>query len=75
MLTETSHRDTAMANDSYTETQKNAEAESRGAIRGFFKEFWLWILIPVLIVAGGILLLIFWGQGSESSNPFTYNVF
>jgi hypothetical protein len=44
-------------------------------MKNFLREFWLWILIPVLIVAGGILLLLFWGQGSESSSPFTYNVF
>jgi hypothetical protein len=44
-------------------------------MKNFLREFWLWILIPVVVVAVGILLLIFWGKGSESSNPFTYNVF
>ncbi len=44
-------------------------------MKNFLREFWLWILIPVLIVAGGILLLIVWGNGSESSSPFVYNLF
>ncbi len=44
-------------------------------MKEFLREFWLWILIPVLIVAGGILLLVFLSGGSDATSPFVYNVF
>ena len=43
-------------------------------MKEFLAEFWLWILIPALIVAGGILWLVL-ASGSEGSSPFVYNVF
>jgi hypothetical protein len=41
----------------------------------FLKENWLWILLPFVIVLGGLLLLMWTGSGEESVAPFQYNVF
>lgn len=43
-------------------------------MKQFLQEYWLWILIPSLVVAAGIALLVFLG-GSDSSSPFVYNIF
>jgi len=43
------------------------------AIKQFFAEFWLWILVPALIVAVGIVVLIL--MSDSASSPFIYNVF
>ena len=40
----------------------------------FFKEYWLWILIPFVLVIGGLGVLYFMSSGSTFSD-FTYNVF
>ena len=44
-------------------------------MKAFLREYWLWILVPVVLVTAGILFLIFWGKGSESDSAFRYNVF
>ena len=44
------------------------------ALKQFFAEFWLWILIPALLVGAGIVALLLM-SGSDSSSPFVYNVF
>jgi len=43
-------------------------------VKNFLREFWLWILIPVLVVVGGVLFLLFL-EDSGPSSQFTYNVF
>ena len=43
-------------------------------MKDFLAEFWLWILIPGVVVAAGILWLVMASDGSDSS-PFIYNVF
>jgi hypothetical protein len=43
-------------------------------MRDFFAEYWLWILVPSLVVAAGIVLLVIAG-GSDDLTPFKYNVF
>ena len=43
-------------------------------MKDFLKEYWLWILIPSLVVAVGILFLVMAGN-SDSSSPFVYNIF
>jgi hypothetical protein len=43
-------------------------------MKDFFAEYWLWILVPSLIVAAGIVLLVM-ASGSDSSSPFVYNIF
>jgi hypothetical protein len=44
-------------------------------MKDFFKEFWLWILIPFVLVIGGLLALYLMAGGSDASSPFVYNVF
>jgi hypothetical protein len=43
-------------------------------MKEFLSEFWLWILIPVLVVAAAVVFLVVWG-GGDSASPFTYDVF
>ena len=40
----------------------------------FFKEFWLWILVPFLLVVAGLLIFVFFME-DDSVSPFQYNVF
>ena len=40
----------------------------------FFKEYWLWILIPFLLVIAAVGVLFFLGGSGEESD-FVYNVF
>lgn len=44
------------------------------ALKDFLAEFWLWILIPALLVGAGLAWLLMSG-GSDSSNPFSYTLF
>ena len=39
----------------------------------FFKEFWLWILLPFVLVIG--LLVVLYLMSGDSISPFQYNVF
>lgn len=43
-------------------------------MKDFLKEFWLWILIPFVLMVGVLLAVLFFA-GGEGSNPFKYNVF
>ena len=40
----------------------------------FLKEYWLWIVVPFVLVIGGILLFVMMTD-SDPVSPFTYNVF
>ena len=40
----------------------------------FFKEYWLWILVPFAVVLGAIAVLYFLADGSGSGD-FVYNIF
>jgi len=40
----------------------------------FIKEYWLWILIPFVIVLGGIAILLYLA-GAGGNSDFVYNVF
>jgi len=40
----------------------------------FIKEYWLWILVPFVVVIGGIVALYMMSDG-DSVSPFQYNVF
>jgi hypothetical protein len=44
-------------------------------MKAFLREYWLWILVPFMVVAMG-LLVFFWFVASDSpgSSPFIYNV-
>ena len=38
------------------------------------KEYWPWIVIPFVLVLGGLVALYFFA-GDEGASPFQYNVF
>ena len=40
----------------------------------FLKEFWLWILIPFVLMIG-LLVAVLVFAGGDGSNPFNYNIF
>ena len=40
----------------------------------FFKEFWLWILIPFVLVIGALLAFVAFSN-DDAVSPFVYNVF
>ncbi len=42
-------------------------------MKEFLSEFWLWILIPMAVVAAAVLFLVLSGDGATS--PFAYDVF
>ena len=43
-------------------------------MKAFLSEYWLWILVPFVLVIGGLLLL-YVLSGGDSVSPFQYNVF
>lgn len=45
-------------------------------MKNFLQEYWLWILIPFLLVLGGLAVLVFALNGEgEGNGDFVYNVF
>ena len=68
-----------MSANPYSEVEQKAEAAARGATRGvigtFFREYWLWILIPFALVFLGLLAVYFLAGGGDGASPFQYNVF
>ena len=40
----------------------------------FLKEYWLWIVVPIVLVLGGLWVLVAMMEGDETA-PFQYNVF
>jgi hypothetical protein len=44
-------------------------------MKNFLKEFWLWILVPFVLVLGLLALLFVVSGGGDSTSPFVYNVF
>ncbi len=43
-------------------------------MKQFLAEFWLWILIPAVLVTLALAALLMLG-GGEGDSPFVYNVF
>ncbi|MFT5284801.1 MAG: hypothetical protein ACI8TQ_000959 [Planctomycetota bacterium] len=41
----------------------------------FFREYWLWILIPFLLVSGLVAYLLLSGGAEDSVTPFTYPIY
>lgn len=42
-------------------------------MKSFLKEYWLWIVVPVVLVVGGVILaMLLMDDGSAS--PFVYNI-
>ncbi len=40
----------------------------------FFREYWVWIVVPFVLVIGAVAVLVFSG-GDDTVSPFTYEVF
>jgi hypothetical protein len=40
----------------------------------FLREYWAWILAPIVLVALGLALLILFGGGGEPTSPFVYTI-
>lgn len=43
-------------------------------MKAFLKEYWLWILIPFVLVLGAIGVAVFMMSG-DGSSPFVYNIY
>ena len=43
-------------------------------MKAFLKEYWLWILIPFVLVAGGLLVAYFM-MADDGASPFVYNIY
>lgn len=41
----------------------------------FLKEYWLWILVPMLLILAALAVLLLMAGGDDSASPFQYNVF
>jgi len=41
----------------------------------FLREYWIWIAIPFLIVAGIVAFVLLSGSGEETSTPFSYPIY
>lgn len=64
-----------MSANPYPEVEQKAIAEERGAIRSFLAEYWLWIVIPFVLVFLGLVAIYFLAGGGDGASPFQYNVF
>ncbi len=42
-------------------------------MKNFLREYWLWILIPIVLVLGLVAAALFLGL-VDGASPFTYNV-
>ena len=43
-------------------------------MKAFLKEYWLWILIPFVLVAGAIAVALLM-MSNDGSSPFVYNIY
>jgi hypothetical protein len=43
-------------------------------MKAFLKEYWLWIVIPFVLVIGGLALAYFL-MNDDSTSPFVYNIY
>jgi hypothetical protein len=43
-------------------------------MKAFLKEYWLWIVVPFVLVLGG-LVLAFFLLGDDGASPFVYNIY
>ena len=43
-------------------------------MKSFLREYWLWILVPFMVVAMGLAVFLFLASDSSGSSPFIYNV-
>ena len=41
----------------------------------FLKEYWLWIAVPMVIILGALVALLYVSGSDDSVSPFEYNVF
>jgi flagellar basal body-associated protein FliL len=52
-----------------------ATSDSSSVMGKFLKENWIWIVAPIVLVAVGVLVLVFFVGGDEGTAPFTYALF
>jgi len=43
-------------------------------MKEFLKEYWLWIVVPIVLVLGALAVLL-WLSGDGGASPFQYNLF
>lgn len=43
-------------------------------MKNFFKEYWPWIVVPMVLIFGALALLLIFSR-DDSATPFVYNVF
>jgi len=43
-------------------------------MKAFLKEYWLWILIPFVLVAGAITVALVM-MSNDGASPFVYNIY
>lgn len=44
-------------------------------IGSYLREYWLWILLPLVLILAGLAVLILMGTGGDQSAPFLYDLF
>ena len=45
------------------------------ALRAFLREYWPWIVVPLVLVLGAVGLLLLLAGGDDASSPFDYPIF
>jgi len=46
----------------------------RSDMKAFLKEYWLWIVIPFVLVAGAVLVAVLM-MSDDGASPFVYNIY
>jgi hypothetical protein len=58
-----------------THDPASTDTPSSNGLAAFFRENWLWIVVPVVLVLGGLFVLITMMDGGDADAPFIYNIF
>ena len=55
-------------------TQGDSQGQQRTGFVGFLRDTWVWWLLPLVIVLGLAVLLLWLAEG-DATSPFVYDVF
>lgn len=44
-------------------------------MKGFLREYWLWIVVPMVLVLGAMTYLLLTAGRDDSASPFDYPIF
>jgi hypothetical protein len=44
-------------------------------VKQFWREYWLWICVPIVVVFVVVLAAMFFLGGGDDTSPFIYNIF